>query len=465
MPGVARDWQRHRLAYSPTQHSTFHRLIRGFMVQGGDITAGDGTGGCSIYGPSFPDENFLRPHTARGQLSMANAGPDTNGSQFFITFGATPHLNGKHVMFGQLVSGGDVLDLMEAVAVGDQDKPRRDVTITDCGQVTLSPEAARAAAEAAAAAAPAPDAARGGPAAQVSLHAAGEELGLPLAFSGRGRKRRGDTAQADAGAAVEHHLAQHIRAVVQAPALPSSEAGEAGEAGEGGDGSEGGEGGGGGGELTPAEQRLLKLRMRMNAGRRANRSSVVEEGKRQADGRHEGRVASAAPPSMGGGPTHSAKRRRKGPDVEGPAMLGESAAEVASRLDRRQRAKTAQEQSYSWFQYNSEARHREYSKALGHLQGQPEARVPDAAAAASAVAGQGGALSYGQEDFADAGRVEALSARLTRKAKRRAPKLPKAGDTVDYINEKNRAFNARAEKYFGKFSAGTKQNLERGTAL
>lgn len=96
--------------------SKFHRLIAGFMAQGGDFTAGNGTGGESIYGNKFADENFIHKHTTRGQLSMANAGPGTNGSQFFITYGAFPHLDGKHVVFGELIEGSDVLDALESVS-------------------------------------------------------------------------------------------------------------------------------------------------------------------------------------------------------------------------------------------------------------------------------------------------------------------------------------------------------------
>ncbi len=114
--------------------SKFHRVISGFMAQGGDFTAGNGTGGESIYGNKFNDENFTLKHKGRGFLSMANAGKNTNGSQFFILFNAQPHLDGKHVVFGQVISGGEVLDALESV--GSQTGATKAVCqIVDCGQL------------------------------------------------------------------------------------------------------------------------------------------------------------------------------------------------------------------------------------------------------------------------------------------------------------------------------------------
>jgi len=115
--------------------SSFHRVIPSFMIQGGDFTAGNGTGGESIYGEKFADENFDLKHDKPFLLSMANAGPGTNGSQFFVTTVPTPHLDGKHVVFGEVISGKSVIRQVEKTPTGANDKPQKDCVIADCGQL------------------------------------------------------------------------------------------------------------------------------------------------------------------------------------------------------------------------------------------------------------------------------------------------------------------------------------------
>lgn len=132
-PKTAENFKQYCIRSPGYKDSIFHRVIKNFMIQGGDFEKSNGTGGYSIYGEKFDDENFELKHDQPFLLSMANAGPNTNGSQFFITTVKTPHLDGKHVVFGKVIAGKSVIRQIERTPTAESDRPLQECKIVNCG--------------------------------------------------------------------------------------------------------------------------------------------------------------------------------------------------------------------------------------------------------------------------------------------------------------------------------------------
>jgi len=131
--GAGRIWKK-PLHY---KGSPIHRIVPKFVLQGGDFSHGDGRGGESVHGETFEDEGFQHRHVGPGLLSMANRGPNTNGSQFFITLAPAPHLDGSHVVFGEVTKGMEIIRLIEQIETSENNRPKMPVKISDCGMVPV----------------------------------------------------------------------------------------------------------------------------------------------------------------------------------------------------------------------------------------------------------------------------------------------------------------------------------------
>ena len=441
-------------------NSTFHRIIRGFMAQGGDFDRGDGTGGRSVYGDSFADENFVLGHDDRGVLAMANSGPDTNGSQFYITFRPTPHLDGRHVVFGRVdladAESAAVLDALEKVSTGRDDRPKMVVKIIDCGVEGGSKDDAATAKEAAAAAAKDGD--------EIDLDDDdddddGNEVGIGLAAAAAAAKKDTDEIDLDDEEdddVAEEQVEKEVN-VAEETAPPRK------------------------GSKAALQARLRKLKMKMNQSRQLNKREVQSEGERL--GSEEGAAQHRRQQN---------KRDRDNRKKEWEAMSGraaESAARVAAtvggsaavedadikkltdqasdvlRKAQRKADRAATNRYEITDTYNSEGQQRHYERSLKSV---PRGMTQTHSAAASGL--ESGAVYDPLSSQLDADAHEAAASSERAGARRLAAEMHRRAvefDATDIsgINKRNKRFNEKIGRNFDAHTAEIRQNLERGTAL
>lgn len=400
------------LLQSKYKGTIFHRIISGFMAQGGDYENGDGTGGKSIYGNKFNDENFHMSHSDRGILSMANAGRNTNGSQFFISFRAIPHLDGKHVVFGTIDMKDEesrrVMDALENSKTSKRDDmPLVDITVCECGVIPVTKTTS------------------------VTEQVTGDNDEIDL------DDEEGDDVEEEKTEPQEQLEEKNAEKEIPDEEIKIPE------------------------KMNPLQQRLFKLRLKMNQSRRMNRSEVMAEGSRF--GSEEGKAAEKKRLKDLDRKTRKSEwqeMNEKSGGKKGGSHLFETSSLSQAKATRKQdRAEINRFEANDY--YNPEGQHRNYSRNIKSFEKMNMAKSTDTYDPLSnnnndaAATNTEGARRLANE----------LKLRGERTERKKREKSEIEGDEVSYINKRNKMFNKKIDRNYGKYTAEIKQNLERGTAL
>jgi len=402
-------------------NSSFHRIIRGFMAQGGDFVNGDGTGSASIYngGASFADENFLRCHDRPGILSMANSGKDTNGSQFFITFRPTPHLDNKHVVFGHIdlttTSSKKYFKLLENVQTGLDDKPTHSVQITDCGIVSDDKEE------------------------QAVMGRKIEKEKTMNNEVGEGNSAVKQMAKDEN----ELELEEEKEEEEEEPPKTKAEA---------------------------LRQRMRKLKMKMNQARQLNKQEVLREGERL--GSVEGAAKARKRQQTQDRKVKELEwknRNSKALEVAAAAGLdGKHLVEQADssiKRDYKKEKNAAANQFGMNDYYNPQGMHRNYERDLKSI---PRAAGGLTEGFKRTNTGTFDPILRDSDETREREGARNLANEMNRrmeKQKAKRDRLEFEGEDVTWINQRNKKFNQKISRNFDQSTAEIRQNLERGTAL
>ncbi|KAG1677926.1 hypothetical protein FOA52_001344 [Chlamydomonas sp. UWO 241] len=461
-----------RLAF---KGSIFHRIIPEFMCQGGDFTKGDGTGGESIYGPSFADEDFSLKHDTPGILSMANAGPNTNGSQFFLCTVPCPWLDGKHVVFGKVIEGMAVVKRMEVVG-SRSGKTSRRVQIADAGQLPSRMQTL------------------------LKLKAQREEQAM----------LQSDPLKAlDPDEASRRRLAEMREAAAAKSGAPATPLPDDDEEEEGaGPSSRGGGGGGGGGGGTSAggasaaggdedgdgdddggdsdgdgmegvdpyagmsarERKLHELRARLQQCRKANQTAVVDEKKRQK-GIDDGDKRPAEKSQGAKRKWYEDKQKKKAEALEAMGLDPTQAhrLETLEHAELQYKKRDKKEKPSGWDVFNPKTLYASYKKRTETIPYTVEDYKATKEAHPEFYAEQHDGLKFAGAPAVPTKNVDKMVNELTERERSRAEfsrrRAFRDSKDVDSINDRNAHFNKKIDRVYGKYTQETKANLERGTAL
>lgn len=420
------------------KNSIFHRVIPGFMAQGGDFTNFNGTGGESIYGPKFKDENFEKKHAGRGILSMANCGRHTNGSQFFLTFQTTAHLDRKHVVFGKLVEGNDVLTKIEQTRTGPQDRPIDEVRVIDCGEV-INATATKAASH------------------EELVEEQSRVKSLITAVMNKGKvsAKKGPSAPKPAPAISTTAVSVAADGEIDISDVTTDDNDKNGTTSSGKGGSVE-EGYPPEPPKDPRQRKLWEIKMKLAAARKQNTREVTEEKKRFQAGDSKKAVDHH----------HDDNKDKDGKEktpvnpelIEDPLMF--ETAEVAAMRAKKGDKKKGGAAAFGWDVFNQDTLYRAYKSRLKNVQ--PNADKDK-------IFRDANSLDYASNAQPTQGAIDHMVSELEQTAARRAKFSRRRGVNedadIDSINERNRVFNKKVKRAFDQYTQEIKANIERGTAL
>lgn len=394
------------------------------MAQGGDITSGDGTGGMSIYGRKFKDENFHLKHNSAGLLSMANSGPNTNGSQFFMTFRETPHLDDKHCVFGHIVKGMEILKVLENVATDNSDKPYKDVVISDCGELFDSETY--------------PSKSSSKTITKSPSRTENENSERELKKVSIEKKHnpylsnQSDVSERQAEQEKKKNVSsRNALAEEQEDESKSIEAQTAG--------------------MSAMEKRLFALRMKLNQSRKANKTEVEMEYNRLKEGGKKGN-------SEGIRKDNRKPNRSLGQPSEEDLLLKQNAYQAELQKEHEEAKAERASNIYSTsVEDRALQTYNKNIKSLPHTSTSTDATLADIA---SSYGSLGEVSTRGLERVRD----HMINVETSRAKRQKRNIQASVGDHIDSINDANEKFNKRLQKEQGKYSNEIKQNIERGTA-